>query len=330
MTDPRDHGGGLDAACARYGGCRADWIDLSTGINPVPYPVGPIDTDAWTALPDQGAMDRLLAAARRFWNVPDGAGILAAPGASSLIARLPQVLGGPRSCRVQTQTYNEWGAAFRHHGWHVAQDDPTRSLEIWVHPNNPDGALAPTYPLDRDDPPQADLRVIYDESFCDPTPKDSHVHLTAAKPVLVVKSFGKFWGLAGLRLGFLIGAPKVLAPMAEALGPWPVGGPALEIGARALADDAWAAQTRTRLRADAARLDAMVPRHRGDVLGTSLFRLYGLRSQAVRDALFAHLAQHRILVRVFPYSQTWMRIGLPAPDQWDRVEAALTSFGERQ
>src|SRR6056297_2509031 len=91
MQAPRDHGGGLDAAVAEYGGTRADWIDLSTGINPVPYPVPDIALEAWSALPDRAAQDALLGAARRHWHVPDGVGILAAPGASSLIAKLPML-----------------------------------------------------------------------------------------------------------------------------------------------------------------------------------------------------------------------------------------------
>ena len=55
MGQARDHGGGIDAAAARHGGARSDWLDLSTGINPVPYPVGDLPPEAWTALPDQAA-----------------------------------------------------------------------------------------------------------------------------------------------------------------------------------------------------------------------------------------------------------------------------------
>ncbi|MBC6438553.1 MAG: aminotransferase class I/II-fold pyridoxal phosphate-dependent enzyme [Rhodobacteraceae bacterium] len=322
----RDHGGGIDAAVARYGGQRADWLDLSTGINPVPYPVGDIPPEAWTALPDSAAMEALLAAARQFWGVPRKVAILAAPGASSLIARLPQTLGGPSSCMIQPHGYNEWVAAFGHYGWTITQHDLLRSVEIWVHPNNPDGVCAPGVPMDDPDSSPAAPRIIYDESFCDTVPRESHIALTCNRRVFIVKSFGKFWGLAGLRLGFLIGDPAVLGDVAEALGPWPVPGPAIAIGTRALSDPDWAKATRVRLVHDAARLDAIVPRYHGAVLGTSLFRLYTYRSQTLRDALFKHLARHRILTRVFPYSTTWMRIGLPAPHQWGRVAAAMAAF----
>ena len=106
----RDHGGGVDDAAARFGGARSDWIDLSTGINPVPYPLPPFSARDWTALPDRAASDALCAAARAFWRVPEGAAILAAPGASSLIARL-SALAPPGRVHIPAPTYNEHAAA---------------------------------------------------------------------------------------------------------------------------------------------------------------------------------------------------------------------------
>jgi len=142
---PRDHGGGLDAAVARYGGTRADWLDLSTGINPVPYPVGAPPAEAWTALPDAGAMTRLLGAARRFWNVPDGAEIVAAPGASAVIARVPSLVATDH-VYVPGPTYNEHLAAFQAHGV-AGSDDPAAPVHVLVHPNNPDGRVWPSAAL---------------------------------------------------------------------------------------------------------------------------------------------------------------------------------------
>lgn len=125
MTQSRDHGGGIDAAAAIYGGHRADWIDLSTGINPVPYPVPDLPTSSWTALPDQGAAAALAAAARRFWAVPDGADVLAAPGASALIAQIPR-LAEPARVIIPAPTYNEHAASFAGQGWQVAVQAPLR------------------------------------------------------------------------------------------------------------------------------------------------------------------------------------------------------------
>ena len=313
MTDTRDHGGGLDAAVARWGGARADWLDLSTGINPVPYPVGDISADVWTALPDQGAMDRLIAAARAFWGVPDGAAIVAAPGASALIARMPGLAVG--SVCVPGPTYNEHAAAFRAAGRVMTADPAGAAVQVVVHPNNPDGRLWDAAAL------QGRGLTVIDESFCDLTPDASHVGMTDRPGIVVLKSFGKFWGLAGLRLGFLIGAEATVAPMRDMLGPWPVSGPALAVGARALNDPSWAAATRTRLATDAARLDGILATAGADLVGgTDLFRLY-----AVDDAAGwqDRLGRGHVLGRVFPYARTWLRLGLPRPDRWSQLAAVL-------
>lgn len=310
----RDHGGGLDAAAAAYGGSRDSWIDLSTGINPEPYPTGIISQDAWTALPDQAAVDRLLTAARRFWNVPEAADIIAAPGASSLIASLPLLApNGPIS--IPGPTYNEHAAAFRFHGAEVVEE-PSKAVQVWVHPNNPDGRLKPKAE------PEPALTII-DESFCDVMPEASLIALTSEPGTIILKSFGKFWGLAGLRLGFAIGHPDTLAGLSDHLGPWAVAGPALEIGAQALNDEVWAAETRVRLAKDSDRLDALM-RLAGaqEVCGTTLFRTYTVaNAREMQD----RLARHHIWSRIFPYSETWIRLGLPPTAAWDRLEKALAA-----
>jgi cobalamin biosynthesis protein CobC len=310
----RDHGGGVDAAVARWGGAREDWLDLSTGINPVPYPVGHLPDHAWTALPDRAATERLVAAARSFWSVPDGADIVAAPGASALIARMPGLVGGKRAV-IPGPTYNEHAAAFRAAGWKVA-DAGDAEVRVAVHPNNPDGRL-----MAAGDIGGRSLTVI-DESFCDVCPEVSHVARTTEPGIVLLKSFGKFWGLAGVRLGFLIGSAEQCDRMREALGPWAVSGPALEIGARALEDRSWAETTRKRLARDAARLDAMMAARGAELVGgTTLFRTYAVPDAvALRD----RLARARILARVFPYSAEWIRLGLPGgEDDWRRLWDAL-------
>lgn len=301
-----DHGGGIDAAAARHGGTRADWLDLSTGINPRPYPLPLLPADAWTALPDAAAFAALEAAARRFWRVPDGAAVLAAPGASALIARIPALAPAGRVA-IPAPTYNEHARAFRAAGWTVADDG--NDATVVVHPNNPDGRLHPL--------PDTPLSVI-DESFCDISPEASHITHATRPGTLVLKSFGKFWGLAGLRLGFLIGDPALVARMETMIGPWAVSGPALAIGTAALSDAGWADATRARLTADAARLDALT----GWTLagGTPLFRLYDVGDAA---AMQDRLARHHIWTRIFPWSDRLIRLGLPDGAGWDRLERAL-------
>lgn len=308
----RDHGGGLDAAIGRYGGARGDWLDLSTGINPVPYPVGDLPAEAWTALPDRAASERLCAAARRFWKVPDAADILAAPGASSLIARMPWLTTAPE-ISIPFPTYNEHEAAFATAGRRVTRDRRA-AAHVFVHPDNPTGRLWARHEMG-----PVEFTLI-DESFCDTVPGQSHVGLTAGTGHVVLKSFGKFWGLAGLRLGFLIAHPDHVARMRDLLGPWPVAGPALEIATAALRDHDWAAATRTRLSAAATRLDAVMAGHARLAGGTDLFRLF-----EVDDAgrWQERLARHHIWSRIFPYSNSWLRLGLPPDDGWERLQAAL-------
>lgn len=310
----RDHGGGLDAAIARHGGGRADWLDLSTGINPLPYPVGALEQGAWTALPDRGAQYALIRAARSFWQVPEGAAILAAPGASSLIARLPG-LAKAGLVHIPTPTYNEHAAGFAAHGWTVTSSPPAQpDARVIVHPNNPTGHFYGADDLG------APLTVI-DESFCDVAPMRSLVSHATRPGHIVLKSFGKFWGLAGLRLGFAIGPAPLISRLQEMLGPWPVSGPALAIGARALTDMTWAEATRARLERDAARLDALLQGAGADVAGgTSLFRLYRVESASDWQD---RLASHRILGRIFPYADDLIRLGLPTPEGWAQLERAL-------
>lgn len=304
-----DHGGGIDAACARWGGQRADWLDLSTGINPRPYPVPALPADAWTALPDRSAFDGLETAARRFWRIPDDAAVIAAPGASALIARIPALLP-PGRVAIPAPTYNEHARAFRACGWTV--DDAAETARVIVHPNNPDGRLHPS--------PDAAFRII-DESFCDVQPDASHIASATRKGTIILKSFGKFWGLAGARLGFAIGDPDLIGRLRPMIGPWAVPGPTLAIATAALRDDGWARDTRRRLCADADRLDRIM-QAAGLTLqgGTTLFRLYDAPDAG---AWQDRLARHRILARIFPYSDRWIRLGLPDGDGWSRIEQAL-------
>ena len=312
-TQTRDHGGGLDAAARQFGGARADWIDLSTGIKPVAYPVGAIESDAWTALPDQAAQSALTDAARQFWDVPQQAAILATQGASAPIAMIPRLRETGR-VHIAAPTYNEHAAAFAAAGWTAAATRQDADAQVVVHPNNPDGRLFTATDL------SAPLRIV-DESFCDVTPAASLIPQAATTGTLLLKSFGKFWGLAGLRLGFAIGDPDLVAGLAQMLGPWPVAGPALRIGATALRDPDWASETRKHLTTDSARLDTLLQGAGATTVGgTTLFRLYEVDDAARWQTHFAH---HHIWSRVFPYNARWLRLGLPAPYQWPRLEAAL-------
>ncbi|WP_298858366.1 threonine-phosphate decarboxylase [uncultured Sulfitobacter sp.] len=309
----RDHGGGIDEAAEKFGGLRSQWVDLSTGINPIAYKLGTFTDDAWTALPDRVATSALLDAARQFWKVPKGAAILATPGASASIAMIPR-LRPTATVHIATPTYNEHAAAFAAAGWNQTDTPQKAAAQVIVHPNNPDGRIFDASDL------HAPLRII-DESFADVIPNASLIAEAATPNTVVLKSFGKFWGLAGLRLGFAIGDPELINQLATMLGPWPVAGPALQIGARALSDHDWADQTRERLLTDTTRIDSLLTNAGAKPIGgTTLFRLYEVDDAAKWQD---RLASRHIWSRVFPYNSRWLRLGLPAPDQWSRLEKAL-------
>jgi cobalamin biosynthesis protein CobC len=318
----RDHGGNIDMARARFGG--ANWIDLSTGINRVPYPVPALSNEAWTGLPTRAAMARLVAAARVAYGC--SAPILPVAGAQAAIQMIPR-LSAPGCARVLSPTYNEHAGALRGAGWAVEDVQSLSALAgadlaVVVNPNNPDGqshtreallALAARVG-----------RLVVDESFIDARPDLSLAALADGRRILVMRSFGKFYGLAGVRLGFVLGCEADIAALAEMAGPWPVSGAAIEIGHAALTDTAWADATRTRLRSDAERLDGIARTAGWSIVGgTELFRLYETGSAAEAQE---RLAQRQIWTRMFPYSERWLRLGLPgAPMEWDRLAAATTS-----
>ena len=308
----RDHGGNLDAAITQYGGSRRDWLDLSTGINPTPYPLSTLAPSDWTDLPDAAAQSGLADAARSFWQVPQAASILPAPGASALIARLPGLAAIGR-VRITPPTYNEHAAAFAAAGWSVT-DTGKADARVLVHPNNPDGRLFCA------DDVSAPLTII-DESFCDVMPDKSLIAEATRPGVVILKSFGKFWGLAGLRLGFAIAHPATIAPLRDMLGPWSVSGPALRIGTQALCDSDWAAKTRLALAEARTRLDRAMTGAGAEIRGvTDLFGLYQVEDAALWQD---RLARAHVWTRIFPYSRTLIRLGLPSSDHWAKLETAL-------
>jgi cobalamin biosynthesis protein CobC len=316
----RDHGGDIDTAQARFGG--TDWIDLSTGINRAPYPLPPLPQDVWTALPTVAATARLLTAAGAAYQ--SQAPILAVAGAQTAIQLIPK-LSAPARARILTPTYNEHGAALRSAGWQVDEVRTLAALEgadlaVVVNPNNPDGRKHMLEDLLRLTTRVG--RLVIDESFADARPDLSLAPKAGQGRLVVLRSFGKFYGLAGVRLGFILGSEADIATLAELAGPWPVSGPAIAIGTTALSDRSWAEATMARLRTDAARLDGLVQSANWkQVGGTELFRLYDTpNALAARDTL----ARHQIWTRMFPYSDRWLRLGLPGqPAEWDRLAAAL-------
>lgn len=316
----RDHGGNIDMARARFGG--ADWIDLSTGINRVPYPLPSLPEEAWTALPTRAAMAALLDTAASAYR--SDAPMIAVAGAQAAIQMLPR-LAAPGCARVLAPTYNEYAGVLRAAGWRVEEVATLSEIEgadlaVVVNPNNPDG---------RSHPPETLRaltggvgRLVVDESFADARPDLSLAAAAGQDRLLVLRSFGKFYGLAGVRLGFVLGPQSDIAALAAMAGPWPISGTAIAVGQAALSDGAWAETTRARLCREILRLDDLaVSAGWQPHGGTELFRLYD-----TPDATLAQdrLARNRIWSRIFPFSARWLRLGLPGgAAEWDRLAAAL-------
>ena len=319
------HGGRLADAMAQFGMGKAPWIDLSTGINPHGWPGADNLAVDWQALPDTGALNDLEAAAAACFGA-DPAHVCAVPGTEIGLRMLGDILPGPA---IHAQP------SYRTHGEMIPRSRPVALTElagteeatlIIANPNNPDGQITPPATLlgwleaRRD----SAAWLVVDEAFVDAAPHSSlAAHVQDEQRLIIFRSFGKFFGLAGLRLGFVLGDPVVTQALSQALGPWAVSGPAAEIGAAALCDLPWQAAMREELRARAVRLDAMLGERGIHVLGgTSLFRLAQIPDAA---GFAARLRQQGIHTRIFDYNPGWMRFGLPADESEfrARLEAVM-------
>ena len=318
------HGGTLDNAVREYGIPRDQWLDLSTGISPFPYPVGNLDVRAWSDLPDSNAEAALIAAAGIYYGVPELSCIVASPGTQALIQWLPRLIPHSRVA-ILGPTYAEHAHCWRAAGHEVNTQDLEKKLPenvdvvVAVNPNNPDGHIHSPQDLIRLVKP--DRLVIVDEAFADTAPSCSVIPATGQQGLLVLRSFGKFFGLAGIRLGFAITHQDMANKLSNALGPWAVSGPTLEIGAKALADKNWIAKNRSRLRANAERLDYLVKPRFGTALGgTDCFRLYAIDDMNLHSIL----ASQGIFTRIFPENRNILRFGIPSDDNsFKRLAKAL-------
>ncbi len=318
------HGGRLADAQAIYGGDAAAWIDLSTGINPNGWPGVDQCRIDWRALPDRQALiDLETAAADCFGVDPDQ--LCALPGTEIGLRMLGDLLPGPvRHVEPSYRTHAEMFPDSRPIAFeHVAGGSDATIL--LANPNNPDGRVTPPDRL------AAHLHrlsassrwLMVDEAFVDAMPEVSladHVH--DDRRLILFRSFGKFFGLAGVRLGFVLGPRSVIARYRERLGSWPVSTAALAIGTAAYRDRDWIAGMRRTLRGDAAALDAVLTAHGFTPIGDCpLFRLIEAEDAAT---LFERLARRSILTRPFDHDPRWLRIGLPADaEARGRLDRAL-------
>lgn len=317
------HGGRLLEAARRYGIPPGDWLDLSTGINPHGYPPPPVPPGAWARLPQDD--DGLIEAARAYYSCID---LLPVPGSQAAIQLLPR-LRPPGRVAVLSPMYAEHAHAWRRAG-HAITELPAAAMAeatgfdalVLANPNNPtgDGFPPPTL-LAMHDRLAPGGWLVVDEAFIDATPATSLAGLSTRPGLIVLRSLGKFFGLAGARVGFVLAANSLLTAFAEALGPWPVAGPARYVAMAALRDRVWQERTRAALPGQTARLQALLATHGlPPTGGCTLFQWVCTPGAA---ALHEALARRGILTRLFERPAS-LRFGLPgAPADWRRLDQAL-------
>ena len=335
MSTPIRHGGDLLAAVRRYGRPAEDWLDLSTGINPDGYPVPALPADAWQRLPQDG--DGLSELAAQAYCAPQA---LPVAGSQAAIRTLPQLLK-PGRVGVAAQGYSEYAPAFARAGHQVmplaeadfARGDLAARLDhlVVVNPNNPTGR---TLTQDTLLSWHADLAarggtLLLDEAFMDCTPALSLAARSDLPGLVVLRSLGKFYGLAGVRCGFVLAEPALLAALAEQLGHWTVAGPARAVARLALADHNWQAATREHLRQAGQRLAAMLRAHG---LAPVSHPLFSWVPRADAALLHDTLARHGVWTRLFDAPASVdatpsLRLGLPPAQEaaWQWLDEALAS-----
>ncbi len=331
-----EHGGRLNKAAEHWGIPRSEWLDLSTGINPIGWPVPEIPTEVWQRLPE--ADDGLETIIRQWAGAPPLAACIPVPGSQAAIMALPRLR---KPCRVGIPVpgYREHGHSWREAGHTVAPVGPEQTgggasgyddrwldqldVLVWINPNNPTGEIIP---------PSTLLRwhqrlqkrggwLIVDEAFMDATPAFSLCTHTGRPGLVVLRSLGKFFGLAGVRAGAVLSDRVVAESLKAVLGPWPLSGPARYVMAQALKDTAWQQQTRIRLSDSVTRLHELL--HSAGLTlvgGSALFQTVRLDNPS---SLQGQLAVRAVLVRAFE-QPGMLRFGLAKDeDGWRRLAAAL-------
>ena len=323
-----NHGGNLHDAKALFPKAPEPWIDLSTGINPTAYPFSPIEPDAFTRLPSAQTVLDLERIAARAYGVADPGRVVAASGSQILIELLPRLRPKGRVA-VVGPTYNEHAACWQRHGHSCTIVDTLAAavagrpdVVVAVNPNNPDGRVIPAADLEKAAATLAQTGgwLVIDEAFADFEESVSVAHRNLPATI-ILRSFGKTYGLAGLRLGFAIAPQGLSESIRGALGLWSISGPALAIGAAALADSSWITAQALALRQAVIHLDGMLLSSGFDVVGgTRLFRLARHPDAASK---FESLARAGIWVRKFPHDSSILRFGIPTQEAVGRLENAL-------
>jgi len=320
-----EHGGRVRAAALRYGIPESGWLDLSTGINPNGWPVPAVPQEIWQSLPQDD--DELHAAAQNYYGTPQ---LLAVSGSQAAIQALP-CLRVPGLVALVAPSYAEHAHAWQQHGHRVMSVPAAEILRISddvqvvviVNPNNPSGKLFSRSELLclHETLAARGGWLVVDEAFMDAAPERSLASASPRAGLIVLRSVGKFFGLAGARVGFVLAEPKLLHLLAATLGPWPIAAPSRFVTTEALRDSTWQQDMRHALASAAQRLAGLLTRHGLPPDGGCGLFQWVCRNDAAN--VHAQLAQRGILTRLFDQPGS-LRFGLPRDEaQWARLAAAL-------
>ena len=323
-----EHGGRLRQAALHYGIAESDWLDLSTGLAPWPFAVPEIPERAWARLPETD--DGLEQAACAYYGAPD---LLPVPGSQCAIQLIPRLRRSGK-VGVLSPCYAEHAHAWRRNG-HIVREVMEHEVDFYldnldvlvvVNPNNPTGlSLAPEQLLEwHARLTQRGGWLVVDEAFMDNTPSLSLAEYSTREGLIVLRSFGKFFGLAGVRLGFVLAESKLLKLLAEQVGPWAVSGPTRIVGQACLSDTEAHARQRERSERASQRLaELLVVYGLAPLGGCALFQ-WLITPNA--EHLYEFMAQRGILLRLFAHNSS-LRFGLPAHEaDWLRLEQALVTY----
>jgi cobalamin biosynthesis protein CobC len=327
-----EHGGNLRDAAIRFHRPLGQWLDLSTGINPRHYPVPELAPNAWHRLPE--AHPGLAEAAQAYYGAPH---MLPVAGTQAVIQALPR-LRPPAKVVVSAPSYAEHAHCWARAG-HTVRERPfdrmahsigEADVMVVCNPNNPTGErIAPETLLSWASAlEERGGWLIVDEAFGDTSPETSVAQWSNRPGLIVFRSVGKFFGLAGLRLGFVAAHPRLLSELADFLGPWSVSGPAQEIGYAALRDTAWQQATCRQLLASGRRLHTLLAAQGIHASGTPLFQWW---PEIAPEAFQEHMALHGIWVRLFADKARGIRLGLPGDEAgWNRLHEALCAWTQQE
>ena len=325
-----EHGGRLRKAALHYGIAEADWLDLSSGLAPWPWAIPEIAPRAWARLPE--TEDGLEQAAREYYGASQ---VLPVAGSQMAIQLLPRLRRAGK-VGVLSPCYAEHAEAWRRNGYIVREvveqevDFYLDKLDVLVvvNPNNPTGlSLTPERLLDwHARLAQRGGWLVVDEAFMDNTPHLSLAAFANQVGLIVLRSFGKFFGLAGVRLGFVLAERKLLKLLAEQVGPWAVSGPTRVLGQVCLRDTDGHQQQRRRSEAASLRLIELLERHGFKPHGGCALFQWLITERA--EHLYEFMARQGILLRLFSHNSS-VRFGLPADENdWLRLERAFVAYAK--